>query len=46
VSGLFALFGLFNFYKKKPVIGWLFVIIGIFGIALAIAVTIIFPDKL
>ncbi|HEY9115758.1 MAG TPA: hypothetical protein VIN10_13750 [Bacteroidales bacterium] len=46
VSGLFALFGLFNFYKKKPVIGWLFVLIGIFGIALAVIVTTLFPDKM
>jgi hypothetical protein len=46
VSGLFALFGLFSFFKKKPVIGWLFLLIGIFGTALALIVTILFPEKL
>jgi len=46
VSCLFALFGLFNFYKKKPIIGWLFVLIGFFGLLLATIVFYLFPDKL
>jgi hypothetical protein len=45
-SGLFFLLGLFFFFKKKPVIGWLFVLVGILGLMVAVAVISIYPEKI
>jgi hypothetical protein len=45
ISGLFFLVGLFNFFKKKPTLGWLFVAIGIVGLSLAFIVVSLYPDK-
>jgi len=45
-SGLFFLLGLFFFWKKKPLIGWLFVLIGFLGLVLAASVVYIYPDKI
>ena len=45
-SVLFILLGLFFFWKKKPVIGSLFVLIGIGGIAVGLVVVSFFPDKI
>ena len=46
ISGLFFLIGLFNFIKKKPSLGWLFLLIGIVGISLAYIVVSLYPDKI
>ena len=45
-SALFILLGLFFFWKKKPILGGLFVMIGIGGIAVGLMVVSIFPEKL
>lgn len=46
VSSLLILIGLFNFIKKKPVLGWLFMLAGIAGIAVAFVVVSLYPDKI
>ncbi len=45
-SILFFLIGIFMFFKKKALIGWFFIILGLTGILLWIAVVAVFPDKL
>ncbi|MEJ2594907.1 MAG: hypothetical protein P8100_07220 [bacterium] len=45
-AGLFLLLAGFHFWKKKPILGWLFLIIGIFGMAIGYIVISIFPDKI
>jgi hypothetical protein len=45
-AALFLLLAIFNFWKKKPVLGWLFLAIGIFGMALGYIVISLFPDKI
>ena len=45
-SVLFILLGLFFFWKKKPILGVLFVMIGIGGIAVGLIVVSLFPEKL
>jgi len=46
ISGLSLLFGVFNFFKKKPTIGWLFLLVGIVGTAIALAVVSLYPEKI
>ena len=45
VSGLILLFGLYNFWKKKPVLGTLFLLAALAGFGLGIVVVYLFPDK-
>jgi hypothetical protein len=46
ISSLLSLIGLFNFIKKKPLLGWLFMLAGLTGIAIAFIVISIYPDKI
>lgn len=46
VSGLILLLGLFYFWKKKPLLGALFVLASIAGFALGVVVVYLFPDKI
>ena len=46
ISAMFFLVGLFNFFKKKPALGWLFIAIGVVGLSLAFIVVSLYPDKL
>ena len=46
VSGLLTLIGFFNFIKKKPALGWLFLLAGIVGIAIALVVVSLYPYKI
>lgn len=46
VSGLLFLWGLYNFWKKKPLLGTLFVLAALAGFALGIVVVNLFPDKI
>lgn len=46
ISGLLTGLGIFNFIKKKPLLGWLFLLAGIVGIAIAMVVISIYPDKI
>ena len=45
-SVLFLIIGIFMFFKKKPLIGWFFIVLGLTGLLLWITVVAVFPDKL
>lgn len=45
-SGLLFLLGVFFFWKKKPLIGWLFVLVGVLGLIIAVSVVYLYPEKL
>lgn len=46
ISGILSLIGAFNFLKKKPLLGWLFLLAGLTGLAIALIVISIYPDKI
>jgi len=46
VSSLLSFIGLFLFIKKKAALGWLFLLAGLTGIAIALIVISIYPDKI
>lgn len=46
ISGILSLIGTFNFLKKKPLLGWLFLLAGLTGLAIAFIVISIYPDKI
>lgn len=43
VSGLFLLGGIIFFLKHKPLLGWMFVMLGVFGLVLATVVKWLYP---
>jgi len=45
-SGILLLIGLFLFWKKKKVLGWVFTLASIAGFVLAAFVVYFFPDKI
>ena len=45
-SGLFILLGLWLLLKKKPLLGALFILIGIMGILLGFVVIYLYPEKI
>jgi hypothetical protein len=45
-SGLFVLLGIWLLMKKKPLLGGLFILIGIFGFVLGFTVTYLYPEKI
>lgn len=46
VSLFFILLGVFNFIKKKPVLGWFFLLLGIMGFALGVVVVWLYPNTI
>jgi uncharacterized membrane protein HdeD (DUF308 family) len=42
---LFAAFGIFNFIKKKKVLGWMFLLLGIFALIIGTIVISLYPHK-
>lgn len=44
VSGLFLLGGIVFFIKHKPLLGWMFALLGVFGLILAVVVKWLYPE--
>jgi len=44
ISGLLLLGGIFFFIKKKPPLGWMFSLLGLFGLVLAVIVKWLYPE--
>ena len=45
-SVFFILLGLYFFWKKKPLLGWLFLLVGLMALTVGFAVVTFFPEKL
>jgi hypothetical protein len=45
-SGILLLIGLFLFWKKKPLLGWVFTLASLAGFVLALIIIYLFPEKL
>ena len=45
-SAIFILLSIFFFWKKKPVLGGLFALIGIAGAVIGLIVIYLFPEKI
>ncbi len=46
ISALLFLFGIYSFWRKKAIIGFFAVLVGLLGVLLGIAVVYFYPDKL
>ncbi|NOX85176.1 MAG: hypothetical protein GXO86_04290 [Chlorobi bacterium] len=46
ISLFFTLFGVYSFLKRKPVLGWFFLVLGIFGFMIGGVVISLYPDTL
>ncbi len=44
ISGLLLLGGIVFFVKRKALLGWMFLLLGIFGFVLAIVVKWLYPE--
>jgi len=43
---LFTAFGVYNFIKKKKVLGWMFVLLGVFATVIGLIVVSLYPQTL
>ena len=43
---LFVAFGIFNFVKKKKILGWMFVLLGVFAFVIGLIVVSLYPHTL
>jgi len=43
---LFVAFGIFNFIKKKKILGWFFVVLGLFAFVIGAVVVSLYPHTL